>query len=62
MYTRSECDYLINELESLGFKREDLRESNDIYEIENLVDDIKQTYIQEYRSSYDYSPNVVERQ
>jgi hypothetical protein len=62
MYTRSECDYLINELESLGFNREDLRESNDIYEIENLVDDIKQTYIQEYRSSYDYSPNVVERQ
>jgi len=52
MTTDSNFNYLISELESLGIRKENLLESNDIYEIENLVDDIKQIYIQDYRSFY----------
>jgi hypothetical protein len=55
----SELDYLLNELESLGVRKQNVLESNNnnnnIHEIENLVDKIKQTYIQDYRSSYGYS-------
>ncbi len=54
METRSELNYLVNELESLGIRRENLHEPNDIHEIENLVDNIKQTFIQDYRSFYAY--------
>jgi hypothetical protein len=54
METESELNYLINELESLGVKSENLTETDDIYEIEKLVDNIKQTYIEEYRSLYGY--------
>jgi hypothetical protein len=43
---------MLTELESLGIKREVLQDSNDMNEIENLVDNIKQTYIQDYRSFY----------
>lgn len=52
MNTLSEINYLINELESLGIRRENLPEPNDIYEIENIIDNIKQAYIQDYRSFY----------
>jgi len=55
MKLRSELNYLINELESLGVRRDNLHELNDIDEIENLVDDIKQAYIEGYRSFYRYS-------
>lgn len=51
---QSEFNYLLNELESLGIRREDLCESNNIHEIENLIDNVKQTYIQNYRSYYGY--------
>jgi hypothetical protein len=53
----SELEYLLNELESLGVRKQNVLESNNnnIHEIENLVDKIKQTYIQDYRSSYGYS-------
>ena len=54
MNAQSEINYLINELESLGIRRENLHQPNDIYEIENMVDNIKQTYIQDYRSFYAY--------
>lgn len=54
MKLRSELNYLINELESLGVRRENLHELNDIDEIENLVDGIKQAYIEGYRSFYRY--------
>ena len=48
---------LISELESLGIRTEKLNELNDVYEIRNLVDNIKQTFIQDYKSFCDYGVN-----
>jgi hypothetical protein len=40
----------ISELESLGLERPKLNELNDSYEIENLVENLKQMPFQEYKS------------
>ncbi len=40
------------ELESLGIKSEKLNELNDVYEVKNLVENIKQTFIQDFKSTY----------
>lgn len=48
---------LVSELESLGIRTEKLNELNDVYEIRNLVDNIKQTFIQDYKSFCDYGVN-----
>jgi hypothetical protein len=40
----------ISELESLGLERPKLNGSNDSYEIENLVENLKQMLFQEYKS------------
>jgi hypothetical protein len=50
MNTGSDFNYFVSELESLGIRTARLNEPNDVYELENLVDYIKQMYIQEYRS------------
>ena len=42
----------ISELESLGIKSEKLNELNDVYEVKNLVESIKQTLFQDFKSSY----------
>ena len=42
----------VSELESLGIRSEKLNELNDIYEVKNLVENIKQTLFQEYKSSF----------
>jgi len=42
----------ISELESLGIKSEKLNELNDVYEVRNLVDNIKQKLFQDFKSSY----------
>lgn len=42
----------ISELESLGIRSEKLNELNDIYEVKNLVENIKQTLFQDFKSSY----------
>jgi hypothetical protein len=42
----------ISELESLGIKSEKLNELNDVYEVKNLVENIKQTLFQDFKSSY----------
>jgi len=42
----------ISELDSLGIKSEKLNELNDVYEVKNLVENIKQTFIQDFKSSY----------
>jgi len=39
-------------LESLGVKSEKLNELNDVYEVKNLVENIKQTLFQDFKSSY----------
>jgi hypothetical protein len=42
----------VSELESLGIRSEKLNELNDVYEVKNLVENIKQTLFQEYKSSF----------
>ena len=42
----------ISELESLGIKSEKLNELNDVYEVKNLVENIKQTLFQDFKSCY----------
>jgi hypothetical protein len=42
----------ISELESLGIKSEKLNELNDVYEVKNLVENIKQTLFQDLKSCY----------
>ncbi len=50
-------NYLISELESLGIRKEKLNELNDVYEIQNLVDNLKQTFIQDHKSFCEYGVN-----
>ena len=47
----------ISELESLGIRSKKLNELNDVYEVKNLVENIKQTLFQDYKSSF--QENVV---
>jgi hypothetical protein len=42
---------LVAELESLGVRISRLNELNDEYEIKHLVDNLKQVYYQDYKSS-----------
>jgi hypothetical protein len=49
----SELDILtsVSELESLGIKTPQLNDLNDSYEIGNLIENLKQMYIQDYKSN-----------
>ena len=47
----------VSELESLGIRSKKLNELNDDYEVKNLVENIKQTLFQDYKSSF--QENVV---
>ena len=40
----------ISELESLGLETQKLNELNDSYEVENLLENLKQMLIQDYKS------------
>lgn len=42
----------ISELDSLGIKSKKLNELNDVYEVKNLVENIKQILFQDFKSSY----------
>jgi hypothetical protein len=61
LYTESEIPKSIvpwvSELESLGIRSKKLNELNDVYEVKNLVENIKQTLFQDYKSSF--QENVV---
>ena len=48
--TKSDIVISISELESLGLKTKKLNELNDSYEVENLVENLKQMLFQEYKS------------
>jgi hypothetical protein len=48
--TKSDLVSSISELESLGLKTKKLNELNDSYEVENLVENLKQMLFQEYKS------------
>ncbi len=61
LYTQSEIPKslmpFVSELESLGIRSRKLNELNDVYEVKNLVENIKQTLFQDYKSSF--QENVV---
>ncbi len=61
LYTQSEIHKslmpFVSELESLGIRSKKLNELNDVYEVKNLVENIKQTLFQDYKSSF--QENVV---
>ena len=40
----------VSELESLGLETRNLNELNDSYEVENLVENLKQMLFQDYKS------------
>jgi hypothetical protein len=42
----------MSELESLGLETPKLNELNDSYEVENLVDNLKQMLYQDYKSTH----------
>jgi hypothetical protein len=41
---------LLNELESLGLSVKKINDLNDNYELESLIENIKQTWIQDYKT------------
>lgn len=45
--------YWFNELDSLGIHPKRKNELNDSKEMEDLVENVKQTMLQEYRSAYE---------
>ena len=61
LYTQSEIPKslmpFVSELESLGIRSKKLNELNDVYEVKNLVENIKQTLFQDYKSSF--QENIV---
>jgi len=61
LYTQSKIPKslmpFVSELESLGIRSKRLNELNDVYEVKNLVENIKQTLFQDYKSSF--QENVV---
>jgi hypothetical protein len=48
--SKSDLHSSISELESLGLETKKLNELNDSYEVENLVDNLKQMHFQDYKS------------
>ena len=48
--SKSDLRGSISELGSLGLKTSKLNELNDSYEVENLVENLKQMFYQEYKS------------
>ena len=48
--SKSDLSSLMSELQSLGLKRPKLNELNDSYEVENLLENLKQMLFQEYKS------------
>ena len=47
--SKSDLAGSISELESLGLETPKLNELNDSYELENLVENIKQRYFEDYK-------------
>jgi len=50
--SNSDLGSSISELESLGLETSKLNELNDSYEVENLVDNLKQMFYQDYKSTH----------
>ena len=50
--SKSDLGSSISELESLGLETPQLNELNDSYEVENLVENFKQMFYQDYKSMH----------
>ena len=50
MDRKSKLPSSISELESLGLETRQLNELNDSYEVDNLVENLKQMFFQDYKS------------
>ena len=50
MDRKSKLPRSISELESLGLETRQLNELNDSYEVDNLVENLKQMFFQDYKS------------
>ena len=50
--SKSDLNSAISELGSLGLEAPNLNELNDSYEVENLVENLKQMFYQEYKSMH----------
>ena len=50
--SKSDLGSSISELESLGLETPQLNELNDSYEVENLVENLKQMFYQDYKSMH----------
>jgi len=50
MYDKWDLRSSISELESLGLETPNLNELNDSYEVENLVENLKHMYFEDYKS------------
>jgi hypothetical protein len=50
--SKSDLASSISELESLGLETSKVNELNDSYEVENLVENLKQNFYQEYKSMH----------
>jgi len=48
--SKRELGSSISELESLGLEAQNLNELNDTFEVENLVQNLKQKYLHDYKS------------
>ena len=48
----------VSELESLGLQTPKLNELNDSYEIENLVEKLKQKHYQDYKSMFVFTDRL----
>ena len=53
--SKSDLGSSISELESLGLKSKKLNKLNDSYEVENLVENLKQMLFQDYKSMHVFS-------
>ncbi len=54
MYSKEQDEgYWFSELDSLGIHTKRKNDLNDRKEIEDLVENVKQTMLQEYRSAYE---------
>jgi hypothetical protein len=60
MPMKTEEGWWLNELDSLGIKPKKMNILNDVQELGNLADNIKQTYYQDYKSWYSEDKNFGE--
>ena len=56
----SKKDWWLNELHSLGIHPKKINSLNDIQELCNLTDNIKQTFYQDYKTCYSKDNDIIE--